>query len=233
MTSVLDSAGKIGRIHCRVPARWSIPVAAPGHQRILTDKFTVEPEGIRFGFGRGEEHRAGASSAPWWPSGRCRRPLPVRWRTSSSAWRRGTSTSGRWKISSNAGPWTASACCRSQLLAMYEPATEAVADSRRRNVEGQLGMFAMLEEEGPSLGIPVPKMNEISRADRMAMEKETTGLYLSGHPMDDYRPYLKNTHVLPIGSLMDRGADGGGRVHRLRGRDHPEGPAAKPPGTTP
>ena len=37
----------------------------------------------------------------------------------------------------------------------------------------------------------------------MAMEKETTGLYLSGHPMDDYRPYLKNTHVLPIGSLMD------------------------------
>ena len=92
---------------------------------------------------------------------------------------------------------------RSQLLAMYEPAMEAVADSRRRNVEGQLGMFAMLEEEGPSLGIPVPKMNEISRADRMAMEKETTGLYLSGHPMDDYRPYLKNTHVLPIGSLMD------------------------------
>ena len=37
------------------------------------------------------------------------------------------------------------------------------------------------------------------------MEKETTGLYLSGHPMDDYRPYLKNTHVLPIGSLMEEG----------------------------
>ena len=79
----------------------------------------------------------------------------------------------------------------------------AVADSRRRNVEGQLGMFAMLDEETPGLGIAVPKMNEVSRADRMAMEKETTGLYLSGHPMDDYRPYLKNTHVLPIGSLMD------------------------------
>ena len=91
---------------------------------------------------------------------------------------------------------------RSQLLAMYEPAMEAVADSRRRNVEGQLGMFAMLEEEGV-VSVPVPKLQEISRVDRMAMEKETTGLYLSGHPMDDYRPYLKNTHVLPIGSLMD------------------------------
>ena len=35
------------------------------------------------------------------------------------------------------------------------------------------------------------------------MEKETTGIYLSGHPMDDYRPLLKGTHVVPIGTLMD------------------------------
>jgi DNA polymerase-3 subunit alpha len=35
------------------------------------------------------------------------------------------------------------------------------------------------------------------------MEKETTGIYISGHPMDDYRPILKNTHVVPIGDLMD------------------------------
>ena len=35
------------------------------------------------------------------------------------------------------------------------------------------------------------------------MEKETTGIYISGHPMDDYRPYLRNTHVMHIGSLMD------------------------------
>ena len=35
------------------------------------------------------------------------------------------------------------------------------------------------------------------------MEKETTGLYLSGHPMDDYRALLKHTRVVPIGTLMD------------------------------
>ena len=38
---------------------------------------------------------------------------------------------------------------------------------------------------------------------KLMMEKETTGLYLSGHPMDDYRHLLKNTHVVPIGVLMD------------------------------
>jgi DNA polymerase-3 subunit alpha len=36
----------------------------------------------------------------------------------------------------------------------------------------------------------------------MTFEKETTGIYLSGHPMDDYRQYLRNTHVIPIGQLM-------------------------------
>jgi DNA polymerase-3 subunit alpha len=34
------------------------------------------------------------------------------------------------------------------------------------------------------------------------MEKETTGMYISGHPMDDYRKFLKNSHVVPIGELM-------------------------------
>lgn len=66
-----------------------------------------------------------------------------------------------------------------------------------------MGLFSMLEDDDPSTSIPIPKLPEINAADRMAMEKETTGLYLSGHPMDDYRPLLKNTHVVPIGSLLD------------------------------
>ena len=66
-----------------------------------------------------------------------------------------------------------------------------------------MGLFGMLEEDDPSTSIPIPKLPEVNAADRMAMEKETTGLYLSGHPMDDYRALLKNTHVVPIGKLMD------------------------------
>src|SRR5699024_9947547 len=57
----------------------------------------------------------------------------------------------------------------------------------------------------PESSVEIPNIKEMSRSERMAMEKETTGLYLSGHPMDDYRPYLKNAHVLPIGSLMEEG----------------------------
>ncbi len=132
-----------------------------------------------------------------WPTFRMTIP------TSTPCWPRGPEQAGGGKSDQMRGHGLLLASIEASCLRCMSLAMAAVADSRRRNVEGQLGMFAMLDEETPGLGIAVPKMNEVSRADRMAMEKETTGLYLSGHPMDDYRPYLKNTHVLPIGSLMD------------------------------
>ena len=92
---------------------------------------------------------------------------------------------------------------RSELLAVYDSMMDSISASRKKNLEGQLGMFAMLEEDDKAAEIPIPKLPEINKADKMLMEKETTGIYLSGHPMDDYRHYLKNTRVLPIGRLME------------------------------
>ena len=90
---------------------------------------------------------------------------------------------------------------RSELLAVYDTMMDSIASSRRRNLEGQMGLFALLEDTDAAASIPIPKLPELSRAELMLMEKETTGLYLSGHPMVDYRPYLRNTHVVSIGSL--------------------------------
>lgn len=66
-----------------------------------------------------------------------------------------------------------------------------------------MGLFALLEEEESAARLPIPKLPERSRAELMAMEKETTGIYISGHPMDDYRAMLQGTHVLRMGALMD------------------------------
>ncbi len=90
---------------------------------------------------------------------------------------------------------------RSEMLAVYERMMDSIADSRKRNLDGQIGLFAMLEED-KATAIPIPSMPEMNKSDLMAFEKETTGIYLSGHPMDDYRSYLKNTHVVPIAYLM-------------------------------
>ena len=91
---------------------------------------------------------------------------------------------------------------RSELIGVYEAMMDSIAASRKQNLEGQMGLFAMLEDENPGK-MDIPRREEYSRAELMAMEKETTGIYLSGHPMDDYRKLLKNTHVIPIGDLMD------------------------------
>ena len=92
---------------------------------------------------------------------------------------------------------------RSELLAVYDSMMDSVASSRKKNLSGQMGLFSMLDDVDTAASMPIPKLPELSRADMMTMEKETTGIYLSGHPMDDYRPYLRNTHVVPIGSLME------------------------------
>ena len=89
---------------------------------------------------------------------------------------------------------------RRELLSVYESMMDSINSSRKRNLEGQLGLFGMLEEE--SAPIPIPSMQEFDRAELMSMEKETTGMYISGHPMDDYRARLKGSHVVPIGSLL-------------------------------
>ena len=92
---------------------------------------------------------------------------------------------------------------RSELLAVYDSMMDSIASSRKKNLEGQMGLFALLEEQDAAITrIPIPKLPERDRAELMAMEKETTGIYISGHPMDDYRKYLKNTHVVSIGHLM-------------------------------
>jgi len=92
---------------------------------------------------------------------------------------------------------------RSELLAVYDTMMDSIASSRKKNLEGQMGLFSMLQEEDKAAAIPIPKLAEMKKADLMLLEKETTGIYLSGHPMDDYRHMLKGTHVIPIGKLLD------------------------------
>ncbi|MBE6981145.1 MAG: DNA polymerase III subunit alpha [Ruminococcaceae bacterium] len=93
---------------------------------------------------------------------------------------------------------------RSELLAVYDTMMDTIAGSRKRNLEGQMGLFSLLDpEEEKATAIPIPSLPELERGELMLMEKETTGIYISGHPMDDYRELLKKTRVVPIGELMD------------------------------
>ena len=199
MTSVLDSAMKIsGYIaECK---DMGIVVLPPDINHSL-DHFTVEGEAIRFGLGAVKNVGRGLIRSM------------VRIRNEGGAFksledfieRMGEGELNKRAVENfiKCGAMDCFGHNRSELLAVFDPMMDSIASSRKKNLEGQLGLLALLEEEdAASARIPIPKLPERSRAELMAMEKETTGIYISGHPMDDYRELLRNTRVVPIGNLM-------------------------------
>ena len=65
----------------------------------------------------------------------------------------------------------------------------------RKNVlEGQLSLFDFAaEEEKQQYQITMPKVPEFPKGELLAFEKETLGIYVSGHPMDEYLETWKNS----------------------------------------
>lgn len=79
---------------------------------------------------------------------------------------------------------------RSKLLAVYEKLMDGVSNEKKRNIDGQMSLFG-LEEEIEVPEINYPNIKEFAKKNLLAMEKEMTGLYLSGHPLDEYADSLK------------------------------------------
>ena len=102
-----------------------------------------------------------------------------------------------------AGAFDSMGANRHQLLQIHVRVLDAASASRRRNLEGQLDLFGMGNEEVRDARIALPNVPEFSRRERLAMEKETTGLYLSGHPMDEYRELAAQSQAATIRRLVD------------------------------
>ena len=104
---------------------------------------------------------------------------------------------------------------RSQLLQVYGKVMDIVAKSRENTIEGQYDLFGGDGTFAPAPEVPLPNIPEISRQEKMKMEKETTGLYLTGHPMDDYRETVRRLRCAPIGAILaDFDQEGGPRTYR-------------------
>ena len=102
---------------------------------------------------------------------------------------------------------------RRALLDIAGAVLDSINQSLRDNIAGQMGLFGDAELEGNApAAIPIPQVEEFSPMELMAMEKETTGLYLSGHPMDGYRDAVRRIGAVPLGAVMaDFAAEDGPR----------------------
>ncbi|MCQ2437263.1 MAG: DNA polymerase III subunit alpha [Clostridia bacterium] len=81
---------------------------------------------------------------------------------------------------------------RSQKLCVYEHAMDGEMKRRKGAVEGQLSLFGFADAEVKVEPPPMPALKEFAYREKLAMEKETTGVYISGHPLDEYAAVLNN-----------------------------------------
>ena len=202
LTSVLDNSDKVAEYiaECK---DCSIALLPPDVNRSY-DRFTVEDGGIRFGLvaikniGRGliqslvrEREQGGAFTSF---QDFCERMFDY-----NDLNKRAVENLIR------SGAFDCLGARRSQLIAVYDKVLDSIASSRRQNVEGQLDFFGMASASAGTnhSRIALPDIPEFTAAERMYMEKETTGLYLSGHPMSDYREAAKRAGAASIHAVLE------------------------------
>lgn len=87
---------------------------------------------------------------------------------------------------------------RAQYLAVYEKVMENNQKSIRNNIRGQVTLFGNLNKSED-----LPNLKDFSLRDKLNMEKEVIGIYVSGHPLDDYRPALISFSNTNTGEIFE------------------------------
>ena len=90
---------------------------------------------------------------------------------------------------------------RKALLQVLDVVLESVNSAGRKNLAGQFDLFSM-DEEQPASTLELPDVEEFSPMEKLSMEKETTGLYLTGHPMYSYRDVVSKLGAASIGAIL-------------------------------
>lgn len=94
-----------------------------------------------------------------------------------------------------AGAFDCFGCKRSQLMCVYEPVIESVQKEEKNKVSGQFSLFS-IDAEGDmnssNTYIPMPDVKEFTKESKLKQEKQVLGIYLSGHPLDNYMDTVKD-----------------------------------------
>lgn len=190
LTSVMSDSDKIGYFieECR---KQSIAILPPDINRSSLS-FSVEAGAIRFGLAAVKNVGEGAIESILQARGNadfkslvdfCARidMRLVNKRVLESLIKCGAFDSTGWK--------------RSQLLVVIERAVELALVRQRDKANGQLGLFGEEQMEAAEELTP-PPMDELPKAQILAMEKEMTGFFVTGHPLDAYRTELRGMQAI-------------------------------------
>lgn len=198
LTSVLDYGSKVSE-YIEECSRLKIAVLPP-HVNESNKGFSVVPAGIRFGLlaiknlGRGviarllEERRATGSFSSFYDFCKRMQGKDLNRRAVESLVKSGALDN----LGSN----------RREMLLSLETVLDTLEADKRRNLEGQVGFFDLAGTE--NAGNQEPEMihaEEFPHREQLSMEKEVTGLYLSGHPMAQYKDVYRSGAVARLDEI--------------------------------
>ena len=103
---------------------------------------------------------------------------------------------------------------RKQLMIVYAGVMDQVSQERKKSMTGQMTLFDFVsEEEKVNFDVRYPDVGEYDKETKLAYEKEVLGVYISGHPLQEYEKFLtKNVTAVTTDFMLDD-ETGESRVH--------------------
>lgn len=94
---------------------------------------------------------------------------------------------------------------RRQLMMSYIQILDRIAEEKKKNLTGQMNLFDFAgEEDRKEYETGFPDVAEYSKEEILAFEKEVLGIYVSGHPLDDYKDKIdKNVSAYSYDFVID------------------------------
>ena len=94
---------------------------------------------------------------------------------------------------------------RRQLMMVYAQVMDQVTQERKKSMTGQLSLFDFVSDEDKAeFDVHYPKVGEYDKELKLAFEKEVLGIYISGHPLEEYEKLLlKNVTAVTTDFYVD------------------------------
>lgn len=92
---------------------------------------------------------------------------------------------------------------RKQFMQVYGKLMDQITNDRKTTMAGQMSLFDMVApEEKKQFEIRLPNCGEFSREEMLAMEKEVLGIYVSGHPLQEYEAKWRKNITKTTGDFV-------------------------------
>lgn len=102
---------------------------------------------------------------------------------------------------------------RKQYMQVYMAVMDSVQQEKKHSLTGQMSLFDLVPEESrKEYELKLPDVGEFEKEEMLAMEKEVLGVYISGHPMEEYEEKWKKNITNVTADFMLDEETGGARV---------------------